>query len=128
MPDAIRHRRSLASGQRVDAERLIRFAVDAGGRLQPDPARRLPGRGLWIEADAAAIAAALAKRQFARAARRQVSAPDDLAAAARDAYRVHCADLQARARRAGPAAGRLNGVLRRDLACLAALETGAPDR
>lgn len=127
MPDACRHRRSLGSGQRLDAERLIRFVADPAGRLVPDPARRLPGRGLWIEPEAAAIAAAQAKRLFGRAARRPVSAPDNLARAARDAYRAHCADLESRARRAGPGAARLGHRLARDLACLSALEAGLRD-
>ena len=44
----------------------------------PDVAAKLPGRGLWVEASSKAIAIAIEKKLFARAAKAQVKAGDDL--------------------------------------------------
>ncbi len=49
----------------VDA--LIRFVVAPDGEVVPDFRRRLPGRGLWVTARAAAVESAERKRLFARA-------------------------------------------------------------
>lgn len=46
----------------------------------PDVDERLPGRGLWLTADAETIRLALRRNAFARAARRQVRIAPDLAA------------------------------------------------
>jgi predicted RNA-binding protein YlxR (DUF448 family) len=60
--------------------RLIRFVADPDGQVVPDIAARLPGRGLWVEASAAALARAVEKKLFSRAAKQQVVATADLAA------------------------------------------------
>ncbi|MFI7544625.1 YlxR family protein [Actinoplanes sp. NPDC049599] len=57
---------------RVPASDLLRFvAVGAGGhlRLQPDPGRRLPGRGAHVHPDPACFAQAERRRAFGRALR-----------------------------------------------------------
>ena len=57
---------------RVPATELLRFvAVAAGGqlRLQPDPNRRLPGRGEHVHPDPACFALAERRRAFGRALR-----------------------------------------------------------
>ncbi len=72
-------RRCIASGESLPAERLIRFVVSPDGALVPDLAAELPGRGLWLSADRDALAKALSGKGFARAARRQITAPADLA-------------------------------------------------
>ena len=43
--------------------------------VQPDPQRKLPGRGAWITPTQEAVEIAIARRQFARAFK--VSAPVD---------------------------------------------------
>jgi predicted RNA-binding protein YlxR (DUF448 family) len=48
---------------------MIRFVVGPEGDVVPDLARRLPGRGLWVKAERAAVERAVAKNLFARAAR-----------------------------------------------------------
>ncbi|MFB9695397.1 YlxR family protein [Amorphoplanes digitatis] len=57
---------------RVPASDLLRFvAVGAEGnlRLQPDPSRRLPGRGAHLHPDPACFAQAERRRAFGRALR-----------------------------------------------------------
>lgn len=71
-------RRCIATGESGGAERLIRFVLDPEGRLTPDLAGRLPGRGVWLTADRALVARAVAKRAFSRAFRGPVEAPEDL--------------------------------------------------
>lgn len=59
-------------------EALIRFVAGPDGLVAPDLARKLPGRGLWVAADRASVAAAVKKNLFARAARAQLGAAADL--------------------------------------------------
>jgi uncharacterized protein len=63
--------------RQAPAGELLRVvAVD--GRLVPDPARRLPGRGAHLHPDSACLAQAERRRAFPRALR--VPAPLDTAA------------------------------------------------
>jgi predicted RNA-binding protein YlxR (DUF448 family) len=73
---SVRH--CLASGERYEKAAMIRFVVDPSGELTPDPAERLPGRGLWLCADRGIVETAMTKRLFAKAARAQVTVPADL--------------------------------------------------
>jgi predicted RNA-binding protein YlxR (DUF448 family) len=72
-------RRCIATGEVHDRARLLRFVVGPDGTIVPDIDERLPGRGLWLLARRDIVDRAAAKRVFARAARRQVSVPPDLA-------------------------------------------------
>ena len=74
-----RERRDIVSGAVMPESRLIRFAAAPDGTVVPDVAAKLPGRGLWVEASRAAIAMAVQKKLFARAAKEQVTATADLA-------------------------------------------------
>ncbi|MEL7029731.1 MAG: RNA-binding protein [Pseudomonadota bacterium] len=95
-------RRTCLASRQADAKtRLIRFAVDGEGRLVPDLAEKLPGRGVWLSADRAAVETAVAKRLFAKAARRDVATPDDLAARLDELLARRCLDWLGLARRAG---------------------------
>ncbi len=60
-------------------ERLIRFVAGPGGLVVPDLGRKLPGRGMWVEATRAAVDQAARKGAFPRAAKAPVKAPPDLA-------------------------------------------------
>lgn len=62
-----------------DPDELIRFVADPDGRLVPDVARRLPGRGVWVGADRASIEKAIKTKAFARSLKRQVTVPEGLA-------------------------------------------------
>lgn len=72
-------RRCVGSGESGSRDLLIRFALDPEGRLTPDLAERLPGRGVWLTADRAMVGKAVKKRLFSRGFRRPVEAPEDLA-------------------------------------------------
>ena len=61
-------------------DELIRFVVGPDGGVVPDLARRLPGRGVWVTLDAAAVATAVKTKAFARSMKRQVMASPDLPA------------------------------------------------
>jgi len=100
-------RTCIATGETGAPERMIRFVVGPDGDVVPDLARRLPGRGLWVKAERAAVERAVAKNVFARAARNATGASVKAAADLSD--RVErllleraLADL-GRARRAGRA-------------------------
>ncbi|MCC6734943.1 MAG: RNA-binding protein [Bauldia sp.] len=46
---------------------LVRFVLDPAGRVTPDLRNRLPGRGVWVTANAALIAEAEKRKLFSRA-------------------------------------------------------------
>jgi predicted RNA-binding protein YlxR (DUF448 family) len=96
-------RTCIATGETGAPERMIRFVVGPQGDVVPDLARRLPGRGLWVKAERAAVERAVAKNLFARAARASVKPAADLAERVeRLLLERTLADLS-RARRAGRA-------------------------
>src|SRR5580692_7356790 len=76
--DESRERRDIVSGETMPEHRLIRFVAAPDGEIVPDVAAKLPGRGLWVEASPKAIAIAVEKKLFARAAKAQVRAGADL--------------------------------------------------
>jgi predicted RNA-binding protein YlxR (DUF448 family) len=82
---------------------LLRFVVAPDGRLTPDMAGRLPGRGLWLTARRDIVTAAVTKRLFARAARQPVIVDDDLADRVEALLAQRCRDHIGLARRAGQA-------------------------
>lgn len=61
-------------------EELVRFVAGPDGGIVPDLARRLPGRGVWVDATRNAVAAAVRQKVFARSLKRHVTAPADLPA------------------------------------------------
>lgn len=46
---------------------LLRFVLDPDGRVTPDLRNRLPGRGVWVSANAATVAEAEKRKLFSRA-------------------------------------------------------------
>lgn len=64
---------------------------------------KLPGRGLWIEAQAAAVRTAADKNAFSRAAKRQVSVDPNLAALCEGLLLKRCTDVLSLSRKAGQA-------------------------
>lgn len=72
-------RRCIATGESGGTERKIRFVLDPEGRLTPDLAARLPGRGVWLTAERQLVERAVKKRLFSRGFRQPVEAPEDLA-------------------------------------------------
>lgn len=72
-------RRCVATGESFDASKLLRFVVGPDGALVPDLSRKLPGRGIWVQASRKHVQKAAKKGLFARAARATISVPDNLA-------------------------------------------------
>ncbi len=82
---------------------MIRFVVAPDGRVVPDLAARLPGRGIWLSADADVVEGARRRGGFARAARGPVSVPPDLLPGLQAALARRIAEQLGLARRAGQA-------------------------
>lgn len=96
-------RRCIVTRASAPKAALVRFVIAPDGALVPDLAGKLPGRGIYVAADAKALAAAAAKGHFARAARRQISAPPDLVARVEAGLAQRLVELVALARKAGQA-------------------------
>ena len=96
-----RERRDLVSHQVMDESRLIRFVAGPDGQVVPDLGRKLPGRGLWVEASRASVEAAVRKNGFARAAKTRLNAPADLADTVERLLAKRCLDQLGLARREG---------------------------
>lgn len=73
-------RRCIATRQILDKAAMIRFVLDPEGQVVPDLRQRLPGRGLWVAATAAALAQAIKTNAFAKAAKQSARIPADLMA------------------------------------------------
>ena len=96
-------RRCLASGLSGERSRLVRFVIALDGEVVPDIDERLPGRGLWVTADRAALESAERRKLFAKAARSAVRVPDDLAQRVERLLVRRCRELLGLASRAGQA-------------------------
>jgi uncharacterized protein len=96
-------RRCLVTGESGPKAGLVRFVVGPEGEVVADVLNRLPGRGMYVSADRAAIAKAAAKGLFARAAKAQVKAPADLDVQVEAALARRVTDLISLARKAGEA-------------------------
>jgi len=70
-------RRCIATGEAGPKSGLIRFVVGPDGQIVPDLLEKLPGRGIWVAADRDALARAVTRRLFARAAKQPVNVPED---------------------------------------------------
>jgi predicted RNA-binding protein YlxR (DUF448 family) len=79
LAQASRERRDIVTGEVMDEDRLIRFVAAPDGSVVPDLARKLPGRGIWVEAKRDSVVQAAKKNLFARSAKAKLTAPADLA-------------------------------------------------
>jgi uncharacterized protein len=71
-------RRCILTRVERDPADLLRFVADPEGRLVPDLSRKLPGRGVWVTADKASVAAATEAKAFAKSLKRAVAVAPDL--------------------------------------------------
>jgi len=74
-----RSRKCIVSGEVRNEAHLIRFVVSPDSEVVPDVAAKLPGRGMWLTADAKSLETALAKNTFAKAAKANVKPAAGLA-------------------------------------------------
>ena len=73
-------RKCIVSGESQPKGGLVRFCIGPENMVVPDILGRLPGRGIYVAADRAAITKAATKGLFSRAAREAVKLPQgDLA-------------------------------------------------
>jgi|TARA_R110000850_G_scaffold81125_6_gene174496 hypothetical protein len=94
-------RRCIATGQILEKEQLLRFAVSPGGQLVHDIGMNLPGRGIWVSCDADAIELAVKKRLFAKAAKQAVVVPVDLITEVDRSLTQQCLSLLGLGRKGG---------------------------
>lgn len=96
-------RRCIVTGEVQPKAGLIRFVAGPDGQVVPDLAEKLPGRGIWVSADRAAIQKAAAKGLFSRAAKAPVKAPEDLAEMVEAGVARRLVELVSLARKSGRA-------------------------
>lgn len=94
-------RRCIVTGMVGPKQGLLRFVVGPDNVVVPDVDGRLPGRGIWLSPRRDVVNTAVVKRLFAKAARRPVTVPEDLAERIEDLLVRRCLDALALARRAG---------------------------
>ena len=97
------NRRCIVTGSVLAKEKLLRFVVGPDNVVVADVDGRLPGRGIWLSPRRDVVNTAVSKRLFAKAARRAVSAPEDLAERVEKLLARRCLDGLALARRAAQA-------------------------
>ena len=100
---------------------MLRFVVGPDGAVVPDIDARLPGRGLWLLPRRDIVEQAVAKRVFARAARRPVTVPPDFADRIQALLARRCGEALGLTRRAGLAVAgfeRVGEAVRRGNAAL----------
>src|SRR5439155_25145308 len=73
-------RRCAVSRAQKPPEELVRFVAGPDRAIVPDLARRLPGRGVWVDATRQAVAEAVRRKAFARSLKQNVTVPADLPA------------------------------------------------
>jgi predicted RNA-binding protein YlxR (DUF448 family) len=126
-------RRCIVTGAERPKAAMVRFVVgpeDEGGAaaIVPDVDERLPGRGLWVTAARDIVASAVAKRLFAKAAKRPVATPADLLERVERLLVERCVSHLGLARRAGAAVAGFEKVRAAVQAGRAALLLAASDR
>ena len=96
-------RKCIATGEVNPKHGLIRFVVGPDGQIVPDILGKLPGRGIYVTADRAALEKAGKKGAFSRAAKQQVAVPDGLADEVESQIARRVVDLISLARKSGEA-------------------------
>jgi predicted RNA-binding protein YlxR (DUF448 family) len=81
----MRERRCILNHEARPESDLVRLVLGPDGTMVPDVAARLPGRGMWVSVDGAALRAAVQDGKLAKAASRSLKAtvrreavPEDL--------------------------------------------------
>ena len=98
-----RMRRCIATGKVGDRATMIRFVAAPDAAVVPDVAGRLPGRGVWVAAEAEALRVACRRRLFAKSLKSQITVPPDLIEQLERLLSRRCVELISLANRAGEA-------------------------
>ncbi|MEL6618841.1 MAG: RNA-binding protein [Pseudomonadota bacterium] len=96
-------RKCIATGEVQPKYGLIRFVVGPDDQIVPDIAGKLPGRGIYVAADRAALEKAVSKKLFSRGAKKQVQVPDGLVDQVERQLTRRVIDLIALSRKSGRA-------------------------
>jgi uncharacterized protein len=121
-------RRCIVTGEIRERALLLRCVVGPDGEIVPDVDAHLPGRGLWLLPRRDIVEKAVAKRVFARVARRPVAMPPALADRIEMLLARRCRDTLGLTRRAGLAVAgfeRVGEAVRRGDAALLLLARDA---
>ena len=95
-------RKCIVTGEVQPKAGLIRFVVGPDNQVVPDILGKLPGRGMYVTADRAALEEA-GKGQFSRSAKQPVTVPEGLADEVERQVARRVVDLIALTRKAGRA-------------------------
>ncbi|MCG4254887.1 RNA-binding protein [Acetobacter senegalensis] len=124
-------RRCAVTRQQEKPALMLRFVVSPSSIVVPDLDARLPGRGIWLSAQRDVIEQARKRGVFARAARRQVTVPEDLAVQVEAGLRRRMVELLGLARRAGQSTSGFmkvrEWVMRREAAVIIHASDGSRD-
>lgn len=96
-------RKCIATGELQPKFGLIRFVAGPDGTIVPDVMGKLPGRGVYVASERAALEQAVKKNLFARGLKMQVRVPDDLVDEVHRQLTRRVIDLISLARKSGKA-------------------------
>lgn len=96
-------RKCIATGEVQPKYGLIRFVAGPDGQIYPDVMGKLPGRGVYVAADRAALDKAVSKKLFARGLKMQVTVADGLVDEIERQLARRIVDLLSMARKSGSA-------------------------
>ncbi|MEO9779133.1 MAG: RNA-binding protein [Sedimentitalea sp.] len=96
-------RKCIVTGEVQPKFGLVRFVLGPDGQVVPDILGKLPGRGVYVAADRAAVDKAVAKKLFARGLKTQVQIPEGLTDEVERQLARRVVDLISLARKSGAA-------------------------
>jgi uncharacterized protein len=91
----------IVTGERLPMNALIRFVLSPEREVVPDLKHELPGRGVWVKANAQAVAIAVADFRFSKAFRAGCKADSTLPQRIADLIRADARQYLALANKAG---------------------------
>ena len=94
-------RRCIVTREALEKPAMIRFVIDPEGKVTPDLKEKLPGRGLWVTADRAVLAQAVARNAFSKAAKQSVKVDPALVERVADLAKREVMDLVGIAKKSG---------------------------
>ncbi|WP_255564861.1 RNA-binding protein [Methylovirgula sp. HY1] len=94
-------RTCIVTRTKGEPETMIRFVVGPNGQVVPDLKHKLPGRGVWVTAQADKVAEAVKRKAFARGFRTEVVVSAALPAEIEDLLITDCLQSFALANKAG---------------------------
>ena len=96
-------RRCVATGARLPKSELVRFVIGPDGNVVPDIRNKLPGRGVWVKSQRAALDKAIRKGIFSKHFRKHSTVPEDLADEVERQLAARVVEYVSLARKAGAA-------------------------